>query len=91
MKTIFIRFTFLVAVLVLNVVCLFGQNYKTVHFDREGYFESEGFGLYPDGSGLPNLSTSNEDQIMCFQFIGRIQIFCISKDHLGWGIRSNCL
>jgi hypothetical protein len=63
MKTIFIRFTFLVAVLVLNVVCLFGQNYKTVHFDREGYFESEGFGLYPDGSGLPNLSTSNEDQV----------------------------
>ncbi len=49
MKPPFVRSTFLLAVLVLNVVCLFGQNYKTVHFDREVYFESEEFGMASDG------------------------------------------
>ncbi len=49
MKTNFIRFTFLFAILIFNTLSLFGQNYKTVHADREAYFESEEFGMGYDG------------------------------------------
>ena len=49
MKTISIHSIFFTTFFINLFSIAWGQNYQSVHYDREAYFESEHFGIHPDG------------------------------------------